>query len=152
VSRSILAYRPHAPHFWAHPDFTVFPLIRDALAVLVRLGDPGVVPCFRCPFLLDMPPSETSGSLSGALAQFYPDNPGLRRVLTGSALPTFLSSASDRAGISRLHYGSLTLRPVELFAPLADLTRLSPSHRGFYSRASDEAVTLLVVGYGYGGI
>ena len=52
-----------------------------------RLGDPRVVPCFRCLLLLDMPPSETSGSPSGARAQFFPDGIGLNRVSIGSALP-----------------------------------------------------------------
>jgi hypothetical protein len=45
-------------------------LIRDALAVRFRLGDPRVVPCFHCTFLLHMPPSMTAGSSSAALAQF----------------------------------------------------------------------------------
>ena len=53
-----------------------------------RLGDPRVVPCFRCLLLLDMPPSETSGSPSGARAQFFPDGIGLNRVSSGSALPS----------------------------------------------------------------
>jgi hypothetical protein len=66
-----------------------------------------------------------------------PKASALRHESTGSELPSIPSSASDGTGISRLHYGSLSLRPVELLAPLADLTRLSPSHRGFYSRASD---------------
>ena len=53
-----------------------------------RLGDPRVVPCFRCLLLLDMPPSETSGSPSCARAQFFPDGIGLNRVSSGSALPS----------------------------------------------------------------
>jgi hypothetical protein len=39
--------RPHPPHLWAHPDFTALRLIRDALAVRLRLGDPQLVPCFH---------------------------------------------------------------------------------------------------------
>jgi hypothetical protein len=62
--------RPHPPHSGAHPDFTDLRLIRDALAVRFRLGDPRVVPCFHCTFLLHMPPSMTAGSSSVALAQF----------------------------------------------------------------------------------
>src|SRR6516162_358274 len=34
-----------------------------------------------------MPPSETSGSPSGARAQFFPDGIGLNRVSIGAALP-----------------------------------------------------------------
>src|SRR5215470_19524977 len=49
-----------------------------SLHVLVqRLGDQRVVPCFHCTLLLDMPPSEASGSPSGARAQFFPDDIGL---------------------------------------------------------------------------
>jgi hypothetical protein len=80
--------RPHASHSRAHPNFAAWQLIADVFAVLVRLGDPRAVPCFHCTLLLGMPPSKTSGSPSGALAQFFPNGIGLRRVLTGSALPT----------------------------------------------------------------
>ena len=62
--------RPHPPHSQAHRDFTALRLIRDAFAVRARLGDPRVVPCFRCPFLLGMPSSTTPGSPSAACAQF----------------------------------------------------------------------------------
>ena len=55
--------------------------------MLVRLGDPRVVPCFGL-LLLDMPPSKTTGSPSGAQAQYFPNGIGLNRVLSGSALPS----------------------------------------------------------------
>ena len=54
--------RPHPPHSRAHRDFTAWRLIRDAFAVRERLGDPRVVPGFRCPFRPDMPSSLTPGS------------------------------------------------------------------------------------------
>src|SRR6478735_8217976 len=54
--------RPHPPHSRAHHDFTARRLIRDAFAVRERLGDPRVVPSFRCTFLPDMPSSPTPGS------------------------------------------------------------------------------------------
>ena len=49
LSRSILAIRPHPPHSRAHPDFTVWRLIRDAFAVQTRvcLGDPRLVLSFH---------------------------------------------------------------------------------------------------------
>src|SRR5262249_18475929 len=47
--------RPHPSHSWAHRDFTAWRLIRDAFAVRERLGDPRVVPGFRCSFRPDMP-------------------------------------------------------------------------------------------------
>jgi hypothetical protein len=48
---------------------------------------------------------------------------------------------------------SLTLRPVELLASLADLTGLYslPANGDFYSRAFHGSVTLPVVGYNCGG-
>jgi hypothetical protein len=53
---------PHPPHSRAHRDFAAWRLIRDAIAVRERLGDPRVVPRFRCTFRPDMPSSLTSGS------------------------------------------------------------------------------------------
>jgi hypothetical protein len=60
VSRAV--NRPHPSHSLAHRDFTAWRLIRDAFAVRERLGDPRVVPGFRCSFLPDLPPSLTPGS------------------------------------------------------------------------------------------
>jgi len=54
--------RPHPPHSQAQHDFTARRLIRGVFAVRERLGDPRVVPSFRCTFLPDMPPSLTPGS------------------------------------------------------------------------------------------
>ena len=54
--------RPHPPHSQVHRDFTAWRLIRDAFAVRERLGDPRVVPGFRCSFLPGMPSSPTPGS------------------------------------------------------------------------------------------
>jgi len=62
--------RPHPPHSQAHRDFTARRLIRDAFAVRERLGDPRVVPGFRCPFFPDMPPSMTPGSSIIVMVQF----------------------------------------------------------------------------------
>jgi hypothetical protein len=119
--------------------------------VRFRLGDPRVVPCFRCTFLLDMPPPMSAGSPSVALAQSFTDDIGLRQEPKGSALPKLPSSVSDGRMVSRLT-GSLSLRPVELLAPLTDLTgHFRPANGDFYARAFGELVTLLVVGYDYGG-
>src|SRR5260370_25730979 len=81
--------RPHPSHSQGHPDFTAWRLIRDAFAVLVRLGDPRLVPCFRCSFLIDMPPSTTPGSPSAASAQVFATGLGLRRHLTLLGTPTY---------------------------------------------------------------
>ena len=87
--------RPHPSHSQAHPDFTAWRLIRDAFAVLVRLGDPRLVPCSRCSLLIDMPPSTTPGSPSAAFAQFFANGIGLRHNISDSPLPFTPPSASD---------------------------------------------------------
>ena len=82
----------------------------------LRLGDLRVVPRFRAvrpswhAVLYD--PGEIATGL------FQPCGPdiGLRHVMSGSALPTILQSASRRADFSGLP-GSLLLRPVKLLAP-----------------------------------
>jgi hypothetical protein len=69
-----------------------------------------------------------------------------------SALPTSPQSASRGGCISELYYGSLALRPVELFAPLADLPEhLCSTNGDFYFRASGELVTRFIAGYSYRG-
>jgi len=87
--------RPHPPHSQAHLDFIALRLIRDAFAVRTRLGDPRVVPCFRCAFLLGMPPSTTAGSPSAAYAQFLHRWRWPSPTTDSSALPRYPSSASD---------------------------------------------------------
>jgi hypothetical protein len=143
--------RPHPSHSQAHPDFTAVRFIRDAFAVLVRLGDPRLVPCFRCAFLIDMPPSTTPGSPSAACAQFFANGIGLRRHLTRLGAPIY--------PIIRFrwenHFGASLvrslLRPVDLLASLADLTELYPANGDFYTRAFNGSVTLHVVRHNYGG-
>ena len=50
--------RPTRRHIAISPSLR---LIHDAFAVRERLGDPRVVPSFRCTFLLDMPSSMPPG-------------------------------------------------------------------------------------------
>ena len=69
-------------------------LIRAAFAVRERLGDPRVVPCFRCLLLPDMPSSLTPGSSSAVAPSSFTDDAGLRPFLKGSALPLLPPSAS----------------------------------------------------------
>jgi hypothetical protein len=87
--------RPHPSHSQAHPDFAAWRFIRDALAVLVRLGDPRVVPCFHCTFLLGMPPSTATGCPSAVLTQSFTDDIGLRQGPTARHSQGCPSSASD---------------------------------------------------------
>ena len=117
--------------------------------MLVRLGDPRVVPCFHCMFLLDMSPSTTPGSSSAANTQFLADNIGLRHRLTGSALPSTPPSASGGGGF-RGFTGLPCYNLSSGLPPLADPTG-SPADRGFYSWASIGSVTLPDARYNYGG-
>jgi hypothetical protein len=96
--------RPHPPHSQAHRDFTARRLIRDAFAVRERLGDPRVVPSFRCTFLPDMPSSPTPGSSNIATCPVSRCRHGLRRELTGSTLPILPQSDSRGRSISWLHW------------------------------------------------
>ena len=121
--------RPPPSHSQAHPDFAASRFIRNAFAVLVRLGDPRLVPCFRCAFLIDMPPSTTPGSPSAASAQFFANGFGLRRHLTRLGTPIYPIIRfrwENHFGASLVRY---LLRPVDLLASLADLTGLYPSQR-----------------------
>ena len=122
--------RPHPSHSQAHPVFAAWRFIRDAFAVLVRLGDPRVVPCFRCSFLLDMPPSTTAGSSLAACAQFlrqrYWPSPETERLGTPK-VPHHPLPMGRIFAASLVRY---SLRPVKLLAPLADPT-------GYFAQPSE---------------
>ena len=93
-----------------------------------RLGDPRAVPGFRCTFHPGMPSSMTPGSSNIDKFQSSDVDIGLRRDLSGSALPK--SRNPFRAGLLLRGYtGSLPLRPVRLLAPLHGSDRL-PGQRG----------------------
>ena len=94
--------KPHPSHSQAHHDFTAGRLIRDAFAVRERLGDPRVVPGFRCSFRPDMPPSLTPGSSIVVSVQCTDVDIGLRHGPKGSALPMFPQSVSRGARFSGL--------------------------------------------------
>ena len=109
--------RPHPPHLRAHCDFTAWQLIRNAFAVRERLGDPRVVPGFRCPFLPNMPSSMTPGSSI--------------IVWSRTSMSTWPSPSSEQLGtpdppairFTRGTYFGASwfthlLRPVRLLAPL----------------------------------
>jgi hypothetical protein len=135
--------RPHPPRSRAHPDFAALRFIRDAFAVLVRLGDPRVVPCFHCVFLLDMPSSTTTGSPSVAYAQFlhrrrWP-SPRLERL--GTPKYPIIRFGWDVDFVASLVHRVLQhwLRPVDLLAPLADLT-------GYFSQPTEAFTSGLSTG------
>ena len=66
-------------------------------------------------------------------------------------LPPSVSGEHSLSGLPGSHLPAHLLRPVELLAPLTDLTGLSSSHGDFYFRASDGLVTRSAAGYNYGG-
>jgi hypothetical protein len=97
--------RPHPPHSRAPRDFAALRLIRGAFAVRERLGDPRVVPVFRCTLLPDMPPPKTPESSTSSVPA-SDVGIGLRQVLNSSALPISLQSVSRRVsdfGASTVH-------------------------------------------------
>ena len=61
--------RPHPPHSQARRVFPAVPVIPNAFAVRERLGDPRVVPCFRCSLFPDMPSSTPPECSSAACSQ-----------------------------------------------------------------------------------
>src|SRR4051812_15046520 len=95
-----------------------------------------------------MPSSLTPGSSHIACVQLRDADAGLRRDLSGSALPTLPQSVS-RGARFRGFTGSHLLRPVRLLAPLDGSDRVSPATGGFYIQASDGLVALPAAGYDY---
>ena len=125
--------RPHPPNSQAHPDFA-------ALAAYTG--------CLRCAGAPRRPASGSGLSLTIPAWHAVLYDPGefehrhgpvlrcrhgLRRDLSGSALPKFPQSASRGARLSRLP-GLLTLRPVRLLAPLRRIEPASRPQRAFTSR------------------
>ena len=143
--------RPHPPHSRAQRDFTASQLIRPAFAVRFRLGDPRLVPCFHCSFFLNMSPSTTPGSPAAVCTQFLHRQRWPSSLQHRLGTPNLPLIRSTRGYLSELHYGSLALRPADLFTLLTDRTGLYPAREDFYYRAYDGLVTRSVAGYRYGG-
>jgi hypothetical protein len=114
-----------------------------------RLGDPRVVPSFRCSFLPDMPSSMTPGSSASNLSSYTRCRHGLRRDLSGSALPNIPQSVSRGARISWLHWFASATACQVARSPLTDQTGASPATGSFYSQAFNRSVALPVAGYNY---
>jgi|ERR1039458_86509 hypothetical protein len=124
----------HAPHSRAQLDFTAMRFIRAAFAVRAisapRRPTSGSV--LSLAYFLDMSSSGTDGKfIRLPIPSSFTDDAGLRPEGKRSRHfqhphPPILVGGS----FSRLHYGSLSLRPVELLALLSELTGFSPSQRG----------------------
>ncbi len=107
--------RPHPPHSRAQRDFTALQLIRPVFAVRYRLDDPRLVPCFHCHSFSTCRPLRLRGVQRLYTPSSFTANAGLRPFSTDSALPRFPQILSTWGHISELHYGSLALRPADLF-------------------------------------
>jgi hypothetical protein len=117
LSRFINAYQPHPTHSRAHRDFAVS-------ATYTR--------CLRCAGAPRRPPSGSElslripsrhaalyapGEIETRFIQFTDFDIGLRRDLSGSALPVILPSVSSRARF-RGFLVRISLRPLQLLASL----------------------------------
>jgi hypothetical protein len=127
--------RPHPPHSQAHPDFTAPRLIRNAFAVHTAPRRPPSGSTLSLSFLPNMPPSTTPGRSETGWFQSCGPDIGLRHVMSGSALPTILLSASRRADFSELHWFAFAAA-CQVARPCADLTRTLPATGTFTSRLS----------------
>src|SRR6202140_1347603 len=120
-------------------------LIRDAFAVRERLGDPRVVPSFRCTFLPGMPSSPTPGSPTSICSRTSmptwpspndhrlgtPDTPAIR----------FTRTVDFVASLVRFRYGLPGCLP-----PCTDRTGDAPALGDFYFQAFDGSVSLPAAG------
>src|SRR3989449_2251603 len=143
--------RPHPPHSRAQRDFAALRFIRAAFAVRERLGDPRVVPRFRCSFLLGMPSSTTPGSPPAACTQLLDRQrwPSQSFKLFGTPSSPTIRSTWD------FHFGATSVRSRYGLSSCSPLWRIRPefppADGDVYTRAFDESVTLLAAGYDYGG-
>jgi hypothetical protein len=148
LSRSILTCGPIRPTRRHIPISPLRGLYEMPSLCTLRLDDLRVVPRFRCPFLPNMPPSTTPGRSETGWFQSCGPDIGLRHVMSGSALPTVLLSASRRADFSELHWFAFAAA-CQVARPLCRSDQNSSGHRDFYFQAFDESVTLLAAGYNY---
>ena len=110
-----------------------------------RLGDPRVVPGFRCSSSL------TPGSPIIVSVQNTDVDIGLRHGPKGSALPIIPQSVSCGARFSRLRWFATATACQVAGPPCTDLTGL-PANGGFYFQAFDGSVALPVAGYDYNSV
>jgi hypothetical protein len=141
--------RPHPSHSQAHRNFIALRLICDAFAVRERLGDPRVVPGFRCTFLPDMPSPKTPRSSDIRKFQNRDVDVGLHQRISGSALPMFPQSVSSGWN----NFEASTVRP---FATACQVARrpvriwpVSQPTAPFTFQAFSGSVALPAAGYDY---
>jgi hypothetical protein len=144
--------RPHPPHSQAHRDFTAWRLIRDAFAVRERLGDPRVVPSFRCAFFPGMPSPETPGSpiidSSRSTMSAWP-SPRINRLGTPNTPAIRFARGGDFRG-----YLVRTIATACQVAcpPVRIRPTFKSAHGGFYFQAFSRSVSLPAAGYDYNSV
>jgi hypothetical protein len=112
-----------------------------------RRSDPRVVPGFHCSFLPGMPSSPTPGSPTSISRNFDADI-GLRRMTTGSALPSLPQSVPRGRSISWLHWFACATA-CQVARPPVRIRLDRPAFEDFYFQASNGSVALPVAGYNY---
>jgi len=123
--------RPHPPRSRAHRDFTAKRLIRDAFAVRSAEATHEwfrafiIIPSWHA-VLFD------PGELGHRSVQYRDADTGLRRELSGSALPNTPQSVSRGSWFSWL-YGSHLLQPAKLLAPRYGSDRIAPRSTGAFT-------------------
>src|SRR5271156_6565129 len=116
--------RPHASHWWAHPDFTALPLIQECLRCAGAPKRPTsgsvlsmIVPSCRA-VLKDL--ERSIDCFCSVLRRWHWPSPNVNRF--GTSIYPVIRFRRDE------HFAAATARN-KLLAPLADLTRLPPSHQ-----------------------
>src|SRR5215469_10352732 len=140
--------RPHPPHSRAHRDFTAWRLIRDAFAVRERLGDPRVVPSFRCTFFPGMPSPGTPGNPTPSV----PDSDvGVAFAANKPARHSQRPRNPFHAGGEFRGYLVRTIATACQFArpPVRIRPIFTSAPGGFYFQAFNRSVSLPVAGYDY---
>ena len=95
-----------------------------------------------------MPPSPTPGSLTSIFVQNFDANIGLRRMTTGSALPSLPQSVPRGRSISWLHWFACATA-CQVARPPVRIRLERPAFEDFYFQASNGSVALPVAGYNY---
>src|SRR5262249_54977223 len=105
--------RPDPPQSRAQPNFIALRLIWAAFAVRERLGDPRLVPGFRCPFCPGMPSATTPGTSTSTVPASDVDMAFAERSpARHSRYPPQSASRDDT------HFGPSTLHTFPTSSPL----------------------------------
>ena len=106
-----------------------------------------MVPGFHCTFLPGMPSSPTPGS-STSISRNFDADIGLRRMTTGSALPTLPRSVPRGRSISWLPWFA-SATACQVARPPVRIRLERPALGDFYFQAFNGSVSLPVAGYNY---